>query len=212
MIGPTSSFAPYIGPIGLVITVDGGTVISNNVLTIIPQTNVILAPNVTSYIFYNTVSNAIQSNTTGFPSQVVPIATVITSLNGPTTLLDNRPDWVVISIPTSLVTAPGTPLTTGNFSFSGWGSGASLAVNSGTQTGYSITITAGSAPTLQPTVTLTFNVSYTNAPITLAQVNGGTGAVTDVTATNSTTQSVLRYDGLPQNGKTYQIQVFNLGQ
>jgi hypothetical protein len=212
MIGPTSSFAPYIGPIGLIITIDGATVISNNVLTIIPQTNIVLAPNVTSYIFYNTVSNAIVSNTTGFPSQVIPIATVMTSLNGPTTVIDNRPDWVVISLPTSLVTAPGTPLVAGNFSFSGWGTGANLVVNSGTQTGYSITITAGSSPSVQPTVTLTFNVGYTNAPITLAQVNGGTGQVTDITATNTTTQSILRYDGVPQNGKTYTIQVFNLGQ
>ena len=212
MIGPTSSFAPYIGPIGLIVIVDPGTVISNNIITVVPQTNVILAPNVTSYIFYNTVSNVIQSNTTGFPSQVIPIATVMTSLNGPTTVIDNRPDWVVISIPTSLVTAPGVPLTSGNFSFSGWGAGASLVVNSGTQTGYSITVTAGSSPSLQPTVTLTFISTYTNAPITLAQVNGGTGMVTDIGATNTTTQSVLRYDGLPQNGKTYTIQVFNLGQ
>ena len=212
MIGPTSSFAPYIGPIGLIVIVDPGTVISNNIIMVVPQTNVILAPNVTSYIFYNTVSNVIQSNTTGFPSQVIPIATVMTSLNGPTTVIDNRPDWVVISIPTSLVTAPGVPLTSGNFSFSGWGAGASLVVNSGTQTGYSITVTAGSSPSLQPTVTLTFISTYTNAPITLAQVNGGTGMVTDIGATNTTTQSVLRYDGLPQNGKTYTIQVFNLGQ
>ena len=212
MIGPTSSFAPYIGPIGLIVIVDRGTVISNNIITVVPQTNVILAPNVTSYIFYNTVSNVIQSNTTGFPSQVISIATVMTSLNGPTTVIDNRPDWVVISIPTSLVTAPGVPLTSGNFSFSGWGAGASLVVNSGTQTGYSITVTAGSSPSLQPTVTLTFISTYTNAPITLAQVNGGTGMVTDIGATNTTTQSVLRYDGLPQNGKTYTIQVFNLGQ
>lgn len=212
MIGPTSSFAPYIGPIGLIIVIDPGTVISNNVFVIVPQTNVILSPNTTSYIFYNTVSNVIQSNTTGFPTQTIPIATVVTVLNGLTTVIDNRPDWVVISSATALINAPGVGLTAGNFSFSGWGTGASLTVNSGTQTGFSITLTAGTSPSVQPTITLTFNTSYANPPITLAQVNGGTGMVTDITAANTTTQSVLTYDGLPQNGKTYRIQVFALGQ
>lgn len=211
-ISSTNSLAPYIGPGGLIVVIDPAVVISNNVLTIVAQTNVVVVPNTTNYIFYNSISNVIQSNTSGFPNQVIPIATVTTSLTGILALIDNRPDYVVISLPTSIINAPGTPLVLGNFSFSGWGSGAALAVNSGTQTGYSITITAGSNPSVQPTVTLTFNSSYTNAPITLAQVNGGTGAVTDITAANTTTQSVLTYDGLPLAGQTYTIQVFNLGQ
>jgi hypothetical protein len=211
-IGPSNALAPYIGPGGLIVVIDPAVIISNNVLNVLPQTNVIVAPNTTNFIFYNAVSNAIQVNTSGFPSQVIPIATATTSMNGNMVLLDNRPDFTIISLPTALVNAPGTSLTTGNFSFSGWGTGASLVVNSGTQTGFSITITAGTSPSQRPTITLTFNTSYSNAPITIAQVNGGTGMVTDITAANTTTQSVMTYDGLPVNTKTYTIQVFTLGQ
>lgn len=212
MLTPTNALAPYIGPGGLILVVDPAVVVSNNVLVVIPQTNVILVPSATNFVFYNAISNVVQSNTTGFPNQVIPIATVITSSIGIMSITDNRPDWAVISLPTSLVNAPGSPLVGGNFSTSGWGTGASLSVISGTQTGFIIHMTAGTTPAQQPTITLTFNVAYTNPPVTLAQVNGGTGMVTDITVANTTTQSVLTYDGLPVAGKTYTIMVFNLGQ
>lgn len=208
----TSSFAVYISGSGLFLTVDPAVVLNNNVLVSIQQTVVSLANNATNYIFFNTSSNTLQLNTTGFPAQVIPIAIAITSQGTIISVFDSRPDWVVIANPVSLVNAPGTPLTTGNFSFSGWGSGASLVVNSGTQTGYSITINAGSNPLVQPTITLTFNSGYTNAPITLARMVGGSGMVSDISASNTISQSVLTYGGTPQSGKTYVFNVFVLGQ
>lgn len=211
-IGPTSAFAPYIGPGGLIIVIDPAVIISNNILTFVPQTNIVVAPNITNYIFYNPISNVLQSNTTGYPSQVIPIAIVNTSFNGIMAVVDDRPDYVVISVPTSLINAPGTPLTGTNFSFSGWGAGANLVVNSGTQTGFSITITAGTVPSVRPTVTLTFNVAYTNPPISIPSLVGGTGMVSDISISNTTAQSTMTYDGLPVAGKTYTIMVFNLGQ
>jgi hypothetical protein len=88
----------------------------------------------------------------------------------------------------------------------------SLTVNSGTQTGFSITLTAGTNPGPQPTITLTFNSGYSNPPISIARIIGGTGDITDVLASNSVSQSVLTYDGIPQAGRTYIFNAFVLGQ
>jgi hypothetical protein len=171
-----------------------------------------VACSATSYIYFNVTSNLLQVNQAGFPTNVIPISTVITSFNFVSSIVDNRPDWVILTTPVGLVNAPGTPLSTGNFSFSGWGTGASLVVNSGTQTGFSITLTAGSNPSGQPTVTLVFNPGYSNPPISIAKQIGGTGMVTDILAINTTTQSVLTYAGVPQAANTYTLNVFNLGQ
>jgi hypothetical protein len=72
-------------------------------------------------------------------------------------------------------------------------------------------MTAGSNPSAQPTVTLTFILGYANPPLSIAKMTGGSGMITDLLAANTTAQSVLTYDGVPQNGKTYTLSVFNLG-
>src|SRR5229473_477106 len=208
----TSSFAVHVDSDPLLLIVEAAVVVTNNMLSFSPRTTFLLVPNSTNFIFYDVVTNALRLNTSGFPNQVIPIATVTTSEKRITSLVDNRPDWIIIPLPVALVNAPGTPLVSGNFSFSGWGTGASLQVNSGTQTGFSITIIAGSSPILQPTVTLTFLVGYSNPPMTIARVTGGNGAFSDLTVANTLSRSVLTYEGLPVSGKTYTLSVFNLGQ
>jgi hypothetical protein len=186
--------------------------ITNNVLSFSPRTTFSLVPNSNNFVSYDVVANLLRLNTSGFPNQVIPIATVTASEKRVTAIMDNRPDWVIIPLSVGLVYAPGIPLVSGNFSFSGWGTGASLNVNSGTQTGFSVTVTAGSAPSIHPTITLTFTVGYSNPPMSLARVTGGTGMFADITVANTLTQSVLTYEGLPVSGKTYTLSVFNLGQ
>lgn len=212
LLSQTSSFSVHVDFDPLFLIVEPAVVVTNNVLSFSPRTTFLLVPNSTNFIFYDVVTNALRLNTSGFPNQVIPIATVTASEKRITSLVDNRPDWIIIPLPVALVNAPGTPLVAGNFSFSRWGTGASLQVNSGTQTGFSITITAGSGPSIQPTITLTFGVGYSNPPMTIARVTGGTGAFSDLTVANTLTQSVLTYDGLPVSGKTYTVSVFNLGQ
>jgi len=212
LLTPSSSFAVHIDFSGLELVVEPAVVLSQNLLIFSPQTAVSLVPSATNFIFYNVLSNALQLNTTGFPNQFIPIATVVTSQSRVVSIVDNRPDWVIITLPVALVNAPGIHLVGGNFSFSGWGTGASLQVNSGTQTGFSITIIAGSSPILQPTVTLTFLVGYSNPPMTIARVTSGNGAFSDLTVANTLSRSVLTYEGLPVSGKTYTLSVFNLGQ
>jgi len=208
----TSSWATYIQGGGLFVTVDAAVVVNNGQEVLVPQTVLALAASATNYIYFNVTTNQLQVNQSGFPANLIPISTVITSFNFVSSIVDNRPDWVVLTTPVGLVIAPGTPLSTGNFSFSGWGTGASLVVNSGTQTGFSITLTAGSNPGPQPTITLTFNTGYASPPISIARVIGGTGMFADVLASNTTSQSVLTYGGIPQSGKTYLFNVFVLGQ
>lgn len=210
--GWTNSFATYIQGAGLFVTVTGGVVVNNGQEILVQQTVLALAASAMNYIYFNVTSNLLQVNQTGFPTNIIPISTVRTSFNFVSSIVDNRPDWVILTTPVGLVTAPGTPLSTGNFSFSGWGTGGSLAVNSGTQTGFSITLTAGSNPTSQPTITLTFNTGYTNPPIAIASVIGRNGMFADILASNTTSQSVLTYGGVPQSGKTYILNVFILGQ
>jgi hypothetical protein len=210
--GWTNSFACYIAGAGLFVTVNGGVVVNNGQEVLVQQTVLALAASATNYIYFNVTSNVLQVNQTGFPMNVIPISTVITSFNFVSAIVDNRPDWVILTTPVGLVTAPGTELTSGNFSFSGWGTGASLTVNSGTQTGFSITITAGTNPSPQPAVTLTFNTGYANPPISIAKMIGGTGIFADILASNTTSQSVLTYGGVPQPAKTYVLNVFVLGQ
>src|SRR5713226_9396673 len=60
----------------------------------------------------------------------------------------------------------------------------------------------GSSPSIQPTVTLTFNTGYANPPMSIMKMTGGTGVVADILASNTLSQSVLTYDGLPVSGKT----------
>jgi hypothetical protein len=112
---------------------------------------------------------------------------------------------------TSFGFATGTPLVSGNFALSGWGTGATITGIHGTQMGCTFTITAGTMPSISPTVTLTFPTAYPNSPLSLAQITGGSGAVTDISIATSTTQAVFTYNGLPTATQTYTFSVFELG-
>jgi hypothetical protein len=105
----------------------------------------------------------------------------------------------------------GTALVTGNFAISGWGAGASISALTGSQTGFYITVTAGTAPSIDPTITLTLPIAYMHAPLVIAQMVGGTGAVSDVSVNAAPGLVTLTFLGLPVSGSTYQFAVFELG-
>ena len=105
----------------------------------------------------------------------------------------------------------GTALITANFSTSGWGTGASISALTGSQTGFYITITAGTTPSVDPTFTLTLPIAYAHAPLVLAGMVGGTGAFSDVSINSAVGTVIFTFLGLPVSGKTYQFAVFELG-
>lgn len=93
MLDPRNFFAPYIGPPGLQIMVEGGVLLVSGGGVVVSSTSVTLPANSTSYVYLNTSSGVVTSNTSGFPtSNCYPIATVITGQSGIATLTDNRPD------------------------------------------------------------------------------------------------------------------------
>lgn len=92
MLSKLNPFAPYIGAPGLSMTVGSGVLNIGTTATVVPLTVVGLAANATSFVFLNLTSGAIQSNTSGFPTGVYPIATVTTNNVGVASLTDSRPD------------------------------------------------------------------------------------------------------------------------
>jgi len=93
MIDPRNYFAPFIGPPGLQISVDAGVVLISGAPVNVAATNVSLAPNTTTYVYLNTSSGNISSNTSGFPStNCYPIAQVVTSTSSVLNLTDSRVD------------------------------------------------------------------------------------------------------------------------
>jgi hypothetical protein len=109
----------------------------------------------------------------------------------------------------------GTALVSMDFGLSaGWGSTASVAVgaNSDDQRG-TITITsAGTGQVPNPTVTLTFkDGAWAVAPFALTKMEGGTGALTTLTESTTTTTLVFTFVGTPVATKTYIISWLMLG-
>lgn len=93
MIQIENPFAPSIDQPGLQIAVAVGSVLVSGSSQLVPAQSAPLPANSTSYVYLNTQTAAIQSNTSGFPSSnCYPIATVITSTNQVTSLTDSRPD------------------------------------------------------------------------------------------------------------------------
>lgn len=134
-------------------------------------------------------------------------------INGANFNLNMATPIVNLSLPiySSLGFATGTPLVAGNFVLNGWGTGATISAISGTQMGAIFTVTAGASPSVRPTITLTYPGVYPNAPMSLAQMVGGTGSVSDIGIATTTTQAVFTYDGLPLATQTYQVMMFTLG-
>jgi hypothetical protein len=128
--------------------------------------------------------------------------------------LDSATPMSILSLPiySNLTFATGTLLTPGNFALVNWGAGASITSVTGTQQGFVITVTAGTAPSVGPTLTLTYPAAFPRNPMVIAQMVGGTGIVSDIAVTPGTTSTLYTYDGLPVVGKTYIINSLTLGQ
>jgi hypothetical protein len=100
----------------------------------------------------------------------------------------------------------GTALSSGDFAFSGWGAGAAISGITGTDTEFTFTMTAGTSPSMDPTVTLTYHDgAWVTITSTLAQMTGGLGVVSDIPSSSTITQLTLTYDGWVVAGQTYTI-------
>lgn len=96
----------------------------------------------------------------------------------------------------------------------GWGTtgaaGNGVSAVSGSSQLMQFTITAAGTPTLNPTVAITFPVSFLIPPICSASINGSIGSLTsDALATSSVTPAglTLTASGTATAAQTYQIQV-----
>lgn len=98
----------------------------------------------------------------------------------------------------------GTNAQVSDFSLTGWGSGASVSAVRGYDRGHVFTITVGASPSANPTVLYTFaNGAQAVTPVVQAQIRGGTGEVSDLQVTESTSAYVLTFLGVPIAGQTY---------
>lgn len=216
MINPQNVFSPFIAGAGFNITVSAGALSLGGTLTLLPLTVVTLQPNATNFVFLNLSGPSIQSNTTGFASNSYTIAQAVTNNSGIQTLIDKRAD---VFVPNSTIPALsrlaytlGTPLVGGNFALSGWGAGASITSVIGSDPAHSYTITAGTAPSIGPTIQLTFaDGAWSVAPIVIAQNVGGTGQRSDIDVSVSTATYTLTYNGFPVSGQTYFFNVLAMG-
>lgn len=106
----------------------------------------------------------------------------------------------------------GTPLTTGVFGLSGWGSGANVLSASGYDAAHTFTITGGSSPSAAPTITMNYvNGNWSKNPIVQAQWSGGTGQSGDVGIVSTIGGYTLTFYQLPVLGATYQFTVTVVG-
>jgi len=106
----------------------------------------------------------------------------------------------------------GAPVTAANFSITGWGAGASISAVSGDQIRCRLTVTAGTAPSISPSVALTFPVPFfPNPPISMAWVTGGSGQYADMANVATNTNIIFIYTDLPAAGKTYILMLDTLG-
>jgi len=100
----------------------------------------------------------------------------------------------------------GTALGAGDFALSAnWGNTAAVSAVTGTDQGWQITVTSsGTGQAASPTVTLTFkDGTWTNAPICVSKMVGGTGAVTQLTEAPAATTNTLTFQGTPVAASTY---------
>jgi|HubBroStandDraft_6_1064221.scaffolds.fasta_scaffold213551_2 hypothetical protein len=120
---------------------------------------------------------------------------------------------VLFSIPNSArFTASGSNLVSGDFLLTGWGTGATISAIHGCDMAHRFTITAGTTPSVSPTIRLTFHDgAWAFPPIILANMINGTGQVSDFGVVSATTIYTLTYDGLPTATKTYILHVVCIG-
>lgn len=195
---------------------NGGNVLLNGGLLSFPNTIVGLTPNSTTWIFINIGTGTIQTNSTNFPASSFPIAIATTTNTGVQILLDSRPDYVITGASTGIngrfILNFGTLLTTGNFSLTGWGSGATMSSLAGRDSAHSFTITAGTGATSGAQVQLTFaDGSWGTPPLVFTGLTKGTGMLLTTSYTSTATTYTITFNGLPLAGLTYSASVLVAG-
>jgi len=109
----------------------------------------------------------------------------------------------------------GTPLTAGRFALSaGWGNTALVSAVVGFDPAWEILVTAnGTGIAAGPTVVLTFvDGAWTNPPVAISKMVGGTGQFADISDATTTTTWTLTYNGLPVAGSTYRFRGIAIGR
>ncbi len=104
-----------------------------------------------------------------------------------------------------LISNQGTAQTSGNVAITGWGTGAAVSAVGGYDNTERFTITAGTTPSNNPTIVVTFPDTWPVTPIcSIAQI-GGTGVIADLTTGTETTTSTgtLTWLATPTNTSTY---------
>ena len=106
----------------------------------------------------------------------------------------------------------GTALITSDFLLTGWGTGATVTSVVGTDTAFTVTITAGTTPSISPTVKLTFHDGpWITVTSVTPQMVGGTGSFTDLNVANTLNDVTLTYLSLPVATKTYIVNCLVMG-
>jgi len=94
-----------------------------------------------------------------------------------------------------------------------WGVGAAIATITGTDQGWQGTVTAAGTPGASPTLILTFkDGTWTNAPICISKMTGGSGTITDLSDTASATTLTITFNGTPSAGATYILSCICMGR
>lgn len=132
--------------------------------------------------------------------QVTPKSFLVELINGPASQVPSR------------LQVFGSPLVTGDFVLSGWGTGATITAIRGCDSANEFLITCGTGPSVGPTVQLTFHDGpYANQPITLAEIVGGTGQSSTNAVTGTVSSWTLTYQGFPVAGQTYLYKTISVG-
>lgn len=100
----TSAFAPTAG-YGLNVNIEGGSFYYGTTLTKVASKVQAVTASTTNYIVLTPSSGLISSSTSAFTAIQYPIAKVVTSTTGITSIVDSRPDVLVGSALTSGVTS-----------------------------------------------------------------------------------------------------------
>ncbi|NDQ56960.1 MAG: hypothetical protein GZ088_07795 [Acidipila sp.] len=109
----------------------------------------------------------------------------------------------------------GTALLAADFTLSaGWGTTSTVTSVTGTDQAWQITVnSSGTGQAANPTITLSFHDgTWTNAPITVSKMVGGSGIVTALTEAPTDTTNEITFQGTPVAGKTYIISSIAMGR
>ena len=104
-----------------------------------------------------------------------------------------------------IITNQGTAQTSGNIAITNWGTGAAVSAVSGYDEIERFTITAGTTPSANPTIVITFPDTFPVIPVCRVQQVGGTGVIADITSGTETTTSsgTLTWLATPTSTQTY---------